>query len=196
MAIFYSYVGLALAFIIITTLLLFALIKSNLHILLKVLIIPLVVWYSFVLYYAPNKLLGWPTTEEWIDGSVVEHYKIIEPLGDNSGGFYFWLYPPPEKQKTVYNKIIDRLNPRVTFSVKISRDIPRIFYMPYDREFHEMLEKKSKEKKKLKGRLMRLFRKPKEGNPRISEDDDRKADLSKYKIKIEKKSDLLIKPTE
>lgn len=191
MGIMPGYIGLTIAFMLIATLVLWCVIKSNVHILVKILVISVVTWYSLVLFYTPNKLLGWPTTTDFPDGARVIHFLIQEPTQVKVGGFYFWLID--DTQERIPMRIVDIINPKNIFSYT-EKDTPRVYYMSYDREFHKMLMKKNKEKKKKKG-IMRLYHEMRKGgqNKKKKMRQGTNVNRKKFRIKIQNPADMLQK---
>jgi hypothetical protein len=200
MGIIPGFLGLTLAFLLIAVVLLWFFIKAKVPVLLKLIVIPLVIWYSLVLLYTPNKLLGWPSPEEWPEGAMVLKFIIVEPSPNKPGGFYFWLIDDGYMKRQELLKIgkiaqsetpglLEVLNPKDIFGYK-STNTPRAYIMPYDREFHKMLTKKDKKKKGMRGRgVMRLFRKMLKGeNKNKHKRPGKLMPHEKYDIKIEDKS--------
>lgn len=201
MGIIPGFLGLTLAFLLIVVVLLWFFITANVNLLYKVIIIPVVIWYSLVLWFTPSKWMGWPTIDAWPDGAIIEHIKIHEPRPNKEGYFYFVLIDDnymermkaleegrkyEEKKPTFW----DNLDPRNVFSFK-GDNVERSYIMPYDREFHKMLTQKSKEKKEMGARAgaMRLFRKMNKGDQKLkNKGQGKKMPHEMYDIKIGDKS--------
>lgn len=189
MGIISGFIGLTVAFVLIAIIILWTMIRSNIHIVAKILIIPLVIWYSIVLFYTPNKLLGWPTPELFPEGARVITFLIIEPTQVKSGGFYFWLID--DLHKDISTNIIDNINPKQVFSYT-ETDTPRVYYMPYDRAFHKQMIKKRKKQGEIKG-IMRLYHKMVPGKKTKNKGRNTHKNDGKYEIKVTDPSTLLKK---
>ncbi len=88
MDILLGYSGMALAFVIIAAIHLYFIIYSKANIVVKAVVIPIVLWYSLVLFYTPSKLMGWPTSQSIPKNSRVLSMMIREPLRGNPGAIY------------------------------------------------------------------------------------------------------------
>jgi len=134
-----GYIGLAIAFIIISSVLLFLLIRSKTHVIVKICIIPIVIWYGMALFYIPDNLRGWPTDQQISNDSRVISILINEPSTNSNGGIYLWLI---DKE---FKKVI--LDPRNVFCYN-EKNTPRVYKLQYTKELHKKLTialKKAKE---------------------------------------------------
>ncbi|OGF25269.1 hypothetical protein A2468_02040 [Candidatus Falkowbacteria bacterium RIFOXYC2_FULL_46_15] len=159
MSIWTGYAGIITTFVILGTLLLWLLIKSKIHIFVKILIVPVVLWYSLVLYYVPEKLLGWPTPDDIPDRSAVFATIIKEPGPSDQGAIYIWLMDIDGRKKTNW------ANPKNVFEYS-EKNAPRSYKLPYSRGLHEELQKG--EEARERGMIIMLKKggkgAPKEGN--------------------------------
>jgi len=125
-----GYIGLAIAFIMITAVLLFFLISSQIHVLIKVVIIPIVLWYGLALFFTPDNLRGWPTDQPIPNDSRVISLLINEPSVNSKGAIYLWVIDQE------FKKVI--LDPRNAFRYHTS-NTPRVYKLPYSKELHKRL---------------------------------------------------------
>lgn len=146
-----AYSGLAIAFIIIVAILLYFLIATKLKLVIKIALIPLVIWYSLVLFYTPGKMMGWPTYENIPPKSRLIYYMVKEPMGTEEGCIYFWVIAYKDHK----TRIIDQLNPKNIFSYS-EDSAPRAFRIPYTRENHKKINKAVKELMKKRGGVILL----------------------------------------
>jgi len=104
-----------------SSLLLFALIKSNLHYFVKATIIVLAVVFYTLSYYGWKEAQGWPSTTELPDKFFFHHGLIQEPNKEaqDEGKITLWV-------SEVYNNQL--------------ADTPRAFELPYSRQLHAQVE--------------------------------------------------------
>jgi len=130
-----SFSGLAIAFMIIASILVYLLINSKMHIILKVILITLAIWYSLILWHTPPKFMGWPApVSEIPEQSRILCYIVDEPKPNNPGGIYLWTIVQDTSKPT----LIDQLDPSTAFGFKYT-SAPRQYIIPYDRSFHKLL---------------------------------------------------------
>lgn len=130
MIILTGYIGLAIAFIIITTILIFFLISSKIHVIIKIVVIPIVIWYGMVLFFTPDNLRGWPTDQPIPDDSRVISVLINEPDTISKGAIYLWVIDKDTK-KTI-------LDPENMFCYN-EKNTPRVYKIQYNKELHKRL---------------------------------------------------------
>ena len=80
--------GLAIAFIILTFLILYLIIETKKHFIIKFIVIALAMWYSVVLLYTPPKLMGWPTNKQMPPNTIILNVLFDEPKPDSKGAIY------------------------------------------------------------------------------------------------------------
>ncbi len=147
MGIISAYIGLSVAFIIIVSILVYFVINSETHIVIKVGIITIALWYSLVLFYTPPKLMGWPTYQGLPDGSRIVFALVKEPMGADKGGMYFLLMMSESERS-----LLEQINPKHIFDYN-EKNTPRLYRIPYDRELHKALLKARKGAHKVGGIL-------------------------------------------
>lgn len=152
-----AYSGLGVAFIIIASLFLYFFINSKGHIGFKMLLIPIVLWYSLVLLYMPPKMMGWPTTQEPFGENRLIQLLIKEPFKNNPGAIYLLVIGDEGEKVSLMNKM---LNPKYTFEYN-QENTPRFFKIPYDRELHKQLKDAEAEAARKKGFIKLKFLKKK-----------------------------------
>ena len=146
MNIWSGHIGLTAAFTLIATVLLWLFIKSNIKFFIKALMVPLVLWYSLVLYHTPGKFMGWPSEGSIPKNSIVRSIIINEPKGKDQGGIYLWL---SDMDKEKEEAKID-VNPKTVF-VYNDKKTPRAYKLPYTRKMHKKLLNAQKEAEAQKG---------------------------------------------
>ncbi len=144
-----GYSGLAVAFIIVAALHLYFIIYSKAKVITKALIVPLVLWYSLVLFYTPEKLMGWPTSSSMPDNSRVLSMMFREPFKNSPGSIYILAVGYTEVNKS---NIGEALDPSHVFGYN-ERNTPRFYKLPYNRELHKRLKEGEKKAKKTGGFL-------------------------------------------
>jgi len=170
-----GYFGLSLAFVIISSVFLCFIIGSKINVSVKAVLIPLVVWFTLVLYYTPGKLMGWPNPGEPPDNSIILLYLIKEPAGDKAG-FIDMLVIMNDTSKRSF---VDQLAPVNVFGYT-DTNAERMFRLPYERKLHEELVEKSKEAKR-KGGVLRYKRK--KGKPGSGEEGEAKGKPGEKEMK-------------
>ncbi len=144
-----AYAGLSVAFVIIASLFLYFIIESKAPLFVKVIIIPIVIWFTLALYFTPGKLMGWPTHAEPPDKSIILLPIIKEPAGDSKGFIDLLVIVREESKKS----LIEQLKPVNVFSYN-NKNTERIYRLPYDRELHETLTKAQRKAKKIGGFML------------------------------------------
>ncbi len=168
MAILAAYIGLATAFTIVGFILLYFVINSKSHVILKAITITIVLWYSLVMFYIPPRLMGWPTYQSLPDESRIISVLIKEPKGDDEGSIYLVVLNADDDKKP----LIQQINPKHVFNYSL-KNTPRMYRVPYSREFHKKWEKAKR--KAGRGGIIKLQKgKPEKrgerGNPRALKD--------------------------
>jgi len=134
------YIGFGLAFVLIIVLLLLTLLKSKVNFLWKVGLILISIWYGLILFFAPQKLMGWPSYNYPPNDSIVLGYFAKEPIFKEKGYIYLLTLTRDEHKKS----LIEQLDPRKSFMLdeKIS---PRFYIIDYDEDIFKKLFKDKKE---------------------------------------------------
>ena len=140
---FYGFVGLVLTYIILFTMFLWMLRKSDIKQWKKLFVIPLTLWWAIALYYTPLGFMGYPVSKDIPDKAIIVSYKIIEPNEESEGGMYFWVID-------VNNVKPLPSDPRKAFQI-LNRQEPRAYKLPYNKNLHKDISKKKKEQKKQNG---------------------------------------------
>jgi hypothetical protein len=141
-----AYAGLSLAFVIIASLFLYFIIGSKAHVVIKAVLIPIVIWFTLVLYFTPAKLMGWPTPAEPPDGSIVLMQIVKEPVGDVDGFIDLVVVVRDESKRM----LIEQLKPVNIFSYNAENTV-RIYRLTYDRDLHKKLLEARKKARKING---------------------------------------------
>ena len=134
-----GYIGLSVAFVIISSIVLWFSIRTPGQIIIKAMLIPATVWYGLVLYYSVPNLMGWPISQTIPDNSHVLAIRIKEPdpTHNDPGAIYFWVNIKPDS-KNPEPTLKAQLNPKNVFSYN-SKSQPRAYQMPYSRKMHKKI---------------------------------------------------------
>jgi hypothetical protein len=164
MDIWYGYIGLAIAFVIIATIFLWFFLRTPGRIIIKVIMIPITIWYSLVLYYTIPNLMGWPTSEAIPENSQILAFRIKEPnpKHNDPGAIYFWLNTKPSSNEPNSSPAA-WLNPKRVFSYNSATD-PRAYQLPYSREMHKKIIESQRKARGVPGAQVRIKKKG-QGNP-------------------------------
>jgi len=134
-----GYIGLSIAFVIISAIVLWFSIRTPGQIIIKAMLIPATVWYGLVLYYSVPNLMGWPISQPIPDNSQVLAIRIKEPdpKHNDPGAIYFWVNIKPSS-KSPEQTLKAQLNPKSVFSYN-SKTQPRAYQLPYSRKLHKTI---------------------------------------------------------
>lgn len=172
-----GYLGLTIAYICLVTITLWILIRSSVHIVIKVILIAFAIWYGSALYYAVPNFMGWSTTQSIPDRSRVLSVRIQEPNPKEniSGAIYLWLNIRPVERKVTLSEILD---PRKAF-LYYSKTEPRAYKLDYRKMFHKRVLKAQKRKRGTPGGQMVIKKKGRKGKGKKGEFPD---DQIKFEI--------------
>ncbi|MGD9045558.1 MAG: hypothetical protein PVG06_17725 [Desulfobacterales bacterium] len=134
-----GYMGLTVAFVIISAIVLWFSIRTPGQTIIKAMLIPVTVWYGLVLYYSVPNLMGWPISQSIPDNSQVLDIRIKEPdpKHNDPGAIYFWVNINPDS-KNSEQTLAAKLNPKNMFSYN-GKSQPRAYQLPYSRELHKAI---------------------------------------------------------
>jgi hypothetical protein len=129
---------LTLSFLLLATIACLVLINSD-NPFLKAGLVITTIWWAIAMYFIPSHFAGFPKQVDILPHNAwVLSYKIVEPLGNNQGGMYFWVIEKYENDLKVH-----RYNPMMAFRVINSKE-PRAYKLPYSRKMHKQLEQAQK----------------------------------------------------
>ena len=163
-----GYIGLSIAFVIISAIVLWFSIRTPGQIIIKAMLIPATVWYGLVLYYSVPNLMGWPISQSIPDNSQVLAIRIKEPdpKHNDPGAIYFWVNIKPGS-KSPEQTLKAQLNPKSVFSYN-SKTQPRAYQLPYSRKMHKAIVEAQRKAQGVPGAQLRTKRakkgKSKRGN--------------------------------
>ena len=134
-----GYIGLSIAFVIISAIVLWFSIRTPGKIVIKAMLIPATIWYGLVLYYTVPNLMGWPISKPIPDDSQVLSFLIKEPnpKHNDPGAIYLWVNINPNS-KSPQQKLGTLLNPKTVFAYD-SKTQPRAYQLPYSRKMHKAI---------------------------------------------------------
>lgn len=150
-----GYIGLSVAFVIISAIVLWFSIRTPGKIIIKAMLIPVTVWYGLVLYYSVPNLMGWPISESIPENSQVLAVRIKEPdpkLND-PGAIYLWVDIKPGS-KNSEQTLKAQLNPKSIFSYS-SKTQPRAYQLPYSRKLHKAIVEAQRKAEEVPGGQLR-----------------------------------------
>jgi hypothetical protein len=132
--IFMGYAGLTVGFVLLSILLLFIFIRSNVNSWIKVVLTAVVMFYSVGLYFAPANFMGWPASDiSGIGQVIILGVHFDEPISDNDKGYiYLWVMD--------YNmeNVRSLINPRWVHMPYV-KGSPRLFVIDYQGDQHKQL---------------------------------------------------------
>lgn len=154
-----GYIGLSISFLIVLLILLVIFTKAKVDKKFKLLLIPLTIWYSLVLYSIPNNFSGWATESEPPDKSIILGLWVQEPTLKEAGGVYFWVVHYPSQEEVIKFS----LNPK-EFVTYIYSQQPRNYKISYDKGFHKKLLEAQKNQAQEKGSILQYRKGTKPGS--------------------------------
>lgn len=168
-------IGLTIAFLLISTTLLWVLIRSKTPIIVKFLLIFAVLWYGVVLLNIPGSFMGWPKfmLEKDYKGQYVKDYFILEPTKKGKGAIYLWLIDQVEV-KAVKLRIDNKLKPTEMFLIKWI-GVPRAYSLKYSRNLHKKMLEVRRKAKNTPGSFIKIKRR--KGNSGEKEGHDAKIEF-------------------
>jgi hypothetical protein len=161
-----GYIGLSIAFVIISAIVLWFSIRTPGHIIIKAMLIPATVWYALVLYYTVPNLMGWPISRSIPDNSQVLAIRIKEPdpKQNDPGAIYFWVNTKADSISSV-QAVKAMLDPKSIFNYN-GKTQPRAYQLPYSRKLHKAIVEAQRKAQGVPGAQMRTKKgKPAKGNP-------------------------------
>jgi hypothetical protein len=177
-----GYIGLSIAFVIISAIVLWFSIRTPGQIIIKALLIPATVWYGLVLYYSVPNLMGWPISQSIPDDSQVLSIRIKEPdpQQNDPGAIYFWANIKPDS-KSPEQTVKALFDPKSMFSYN-SKTQPRAYQLPYSRELHKAIVEAQRKAQGVPGAQLRT-KKAKKGKSKRG-DTGNHASKAKLELKI------------
>jgi hypothetical protein len=150
-----GYIGLSIAFVIISAIVLWFSIRTPGQIIIKAMLIPATIWYGLVLYYTVPNLAGWPISQPIPDNSHVLAIRINEPnpIYNDPGAIYVWANIKPSP-KSSEKKLAGLLNPKNVFSYH-RKTQPRAYQLPYSRKMHKAIVAAQRKVKGIPGAQIR-----------------------------------------
>lgn len=142
----WGYLGIITAYILIATMLLWLFINSKTYLAIKIVAVPLVLWYGLVLYHTPGNLMGWPKKIESVEDlprdAFVVGVSIKEPSKKTSdpGGIFITIVETNSDTEVHFT-----LNPKAAFTYDGSGK-PRIYEIPYTKKLHKQMIEMQKAK--------------------------------------------------
>jgi len=138
MALWSGYIGLTIAFVLLAAVLLWVVIAARGNIMVKMVLIPMTIWYGAALYFSVQNLMGWPTARSMPENSYILAYRIREPepRNDYPGAIFLWV--STRSPEYAENQSSFALIPKNVFMYRDSAD-PRAFRLPYSRQMHREL---------------------------------------------------------
>ena len=161
-----GHIGLSIAFVIISAIVLWFSIRTPGQIIIKAILIPVTIWYGLALYYSVPNLMGWPVSQSIPENSQVLAIRIKEPdpnLND-PGAIYFWVNIEPGS-KSPEQTLAAVINPKNAFNYD-SKTQPRAYQLPYSRKMHKDIVEAQRKAQGIRGAQMRTRKgRPARGKP-------------------------------
>ena len=126
-------VGIPIAFVVISSILLWFVIGSKGNWFVKVCVIAATLLFSLVIWNSLEGIQGWPTKDELPAKFLLHWAVVVEDNKDTKepGAIYLWVKDVEEKENANWFSILPK---DITKS-------PRVYKIPYSRKTHEQLQK-------------------------------------------------------
>jgi hypothetical protein len=134
-----GYFSIAFTFVLLATMFLWFFIKGGASVWLKLVAVPVVLWYTLALYYAPDNLMGWPTPEGPPGVARVINGIVKQPKAGDDGAIYLWMISL-DKEIDYKKSLKDLVNPKNVFDYN-AKNVPRAYILPYDKNLDRQLTK-------------------------------------------------------
>ena len=155
MGVWSGHIGLSIAFVIISAIVLWFSIRTPGQVIVKAILIPVTIWYGLALYYSVPNLMGWPVSQSIPENSQVLAIRIKEPdpkLND-PGAIYFWVNIEPGSTRPEHT-LAAMISPKSVFKYD-SKTQPRAYQLPYSREMHKEIVEAQRKAQNIRGAQIR-----------------------------------------
>lgn len=119
---------------------------------LKIIMLPLVIWYGLILNTSLDRIYGWPAKYELSENAYIKSYIAKKPTIYDEGAIYVWVV---DRIKVRIPNLAERImNPGKMFIIEYS-GTPRSYQLPYSEQLHKKFKQGFKDSKlfmKLKGK--------------------------------------------
>lgn len=133
-----STIGIVATFIILGSILLFNLIYTSLHWLIKFISITVTIYFSLITFLSLEDLKGWPIETMLPRTFMVIAINVQEPTSqEDKGGIYLWCKDLTQYGKEDDNFLFSILKPFYNFKKPINK--PRSYEFKYNKKLHEKL---------------------------------------------------------
>lgn len=133
-----STIGIIITFIILGSLLLYNLIYTSLHWLLKFIAITITIYFSLITFFSLEDLKGWPVETALPRAFIILAVNVQEPVNhEDKGGIYLWCKDLTQYSTEDNNIIFSTLKPFYDFKKPINK--PRNYEFKYNKNLHEKL---------------------------------------------------------
>lgn len=158
---FFGSLGLSLTFLILLTVLLIIFVRAEIPKKCKVALIPLLLWFSAVLYFVPDNFTGWSKQAEPPDMTIILALWAQEPSPRSEGGIYVWGidYPKIEDVQNISG------DPKKFIQYVYTRE-PRCYHLPYSKEMHEKMLKAQRAQNERKDGVL-VYKRGMKGKERV-----------------------------
>lgn len=158
-----QWLGVSITYVILATLLSLVISNSKIPVIIRIIIIPIVLWWSLALFYGNLGLRGHPIDGYPPPGSIVAGVEIVEGSLNEPGGIYLIVFLPNKSRWEAKRHFLD---PRIMFVI-FKEGEPVYYKLKYTRSKHKEIEKKLKQARKFGGRLR--MKKKKKGDGKWKE---------------------------
>jgi len=146
-----GWVEVAIAYVILSGLAILLFTTPKIKVLIKVLMIPFIIWFSVALYYGANSLKGHPVNGDPPYGSIIVGAHVVEKnfMSDNPAIFLTVVYPSAYE----IGKGIHPLDPRVAF-LYFKKGDPVLYKILYDPDLVKRLREAMEKSRDIGGLMM------------------------------------------
>ena len=131
-----GWLGIVVTYVILVSISIFLITSPKIKLIIKICLIPTIIWFSVALYYGANSLKGHPIDGEPPYGSFVVGVHVVEKGYRDVDAAIFLTVVSPEK--AVLETFAHPVDPTQVY-IYFKDGEPILYKLPYDREMHRQL---------------------------------------------------------
>jgi len=110
----------------------------------KLIMLPLVIWYGLVLNSSFGRIYGWPADHNLPEQAYIKSYIVKKPTVDDDGAIYVWIVNRIKVRRPNLFETI--MNPGKVFMIEY-KGTPRSYKLPYTKNLHKKFQEGFKDGK-------------------------------------------------
>jgi len=138
-----GWIAIVVGWVILTALGISLIISPKVKVIFKIIVIPLIIWFSVALYYSSASLMGHPINGDPPYGSIIVGIHIVEEsFMSDEPAIYLTVV---DRNEAEVGKFIDKLDPTKVFFY-FKKGEPVLYKIDFDKELVKKLKKGLKKK--------------------------------------------------